>query len=146
MIDYTVADNDTLKGIADYFNVNIDDLKKANNLSSEKIETGMILKIPFTPKLGYYSVLDGDDLYSIASKYKMPVEILAKLNGLRVDEYIYPNQKLLIPLEGYRVYITNSGDTILGIKNLLGVSLDNIVSENSDIYLLPEQLIVYKDS
>lgn len=144
MIEYIVTGNDTLMKIADYYNVSVDELKKINNLMDDNIEEGTILKIPYTIKTEYYTVLSGDDLYSIAKKYDISVEFLARLNGLRVGEYIYPGQSLIVPKEGYNIYITDSGDTILGIHNELKVPIENLINGNPDLYLLPDQLIIYE--
>ena len=146
MIEYVVLPNDNLNNIAEYYGVSVEEIIKLNNLIDNKIEEGMVLKIPVNLKIGYYTVLEGDDLYSIANKYDIPVETLSQLNGLKVGEYIYPNQKLIVPLPGYKVYITKSGDTILGIQNELNISLDNIIRGNPSLYLLPEQLIVYENN
>lgn len=144
MIEYIVTGNDTLMKIADYYQVSVDELKKINNLMDDNIEEGTILKIPYTIKTEYYTVLSGDDLYSIAKKYDISVEFLARLNGLRVGEYIYPGQSLIVPKEGYNIYITDSGDTILGIHNELKVPIENLINGNPDLYLLPDQLIIYE--
>ena len=144
MINYVVGPNDTLTGIADYYDVSVDEISKINNLIDNKIEEGMTLKIPVELKIIYYKVREGDDLYSIAKKYDMNVETLAQLNGLRVGEYIYPNQQLLVPLEGYKVYITKSGDTIFSIQNELQIPVESVISGNPNLYLLPDQLIIYQ--
>ena len=144
MIDYTVTANDTLDKIANYFKVSKEDIKEANHLDSDNIEEGMILKIPFSLPITYYTVNSGDDLYKVSRKYKIPVEVLAKINGLRVDEYIYPDQKLIVPKEGYQIYITEGGDTILGIHNKINLDVDRIIQSNPNLYLLPDQLIIYK--
>lgn len=145
MIEYVVGPNDTLNSIADFYDVTIDEIINENNLTNNKLEEGMVLKIPVELKIGYYTVLEGDDLYSIANKFGISIETLSKLNGLKVGEYIYPNQKLIVPLEGYRIYITKSGDTVTGVQNDLNVSFDDLIKENSSLYLLPEQLVVYKN-
>ena len=145
MIDYVVLENDTLGKIANYFGVSIDEIKKLNNLTSDQLEEGMILKIPYDLKINYYTVLNGDDLYSIANKYQISVETLAKLNGLKVGEYIYPGQKLLVPIEGYKIYITKDGDTINEIHNIIGLPIESIIAGNPNLYLLADQLIVYSN-
>lgn len=144
MIEYTVTENDTLRKIANYFNVLEEDIKRINNLDSDIIEEGMVLQIPFSFPIEYYSVISGDDLFTVSKKFDVPVEILAKINGLRVDEYIYPNQKLLVPKEGYQIYITESGDTILNVHNKLNLSIDDVIQSNPNLYLLPEQLIIFE--
>ena len=145
MIDYVVLENDTLGKIANYFQVSEDEIKKANNLANDQIEEGMVLKIPYDLKVNYYTVSSGDDLYSIARKYQISVEALAQLNGLKVGDYIYPGQKLLVPIEGYKIYITKDGDTVNQIHNITATSIENIILGNPNLYLLPNQLIVYSD-
>lgn len=146
MIEYIVGPNDTLNKIAEYYGVSVDEIVELNDLNDKIIEEGMILKIPIELKIGYYTVLVGDDLYSIANKFDIPVETLSKLNGLKVGEYIYPNQKLIVPLEGYKVYITKNGDTIFGIGDTLDIPIENVIEGNPNLYLLPDQLIVYREN
>ena len=45
----------------------------------------------------YYKIESGDSLYKIAKKYNVNPNLLANLNGLDMDDYIYPNQVILIP-------------------------------------------------
>ena len=92
----------------------------------------------------YYTVNKGDTLYQIASLTKLNPTLLASLNGLNETDYIYPNQVLLIPKSGSILYITTIGDTINEIIKNLGISADELMKQNSKIYLQPEQLIVYK--
>ena len=42
----------------------------------------------------YYTIEKGDSLYSIARRYNINPELLAGLNGLSMQEYIYPGQEL----------------------------------------------------
>ena len=58
-----------------------------------------------------YTVNSGDNLYAIARRYNINPTLLAALNGLNMDDYIYPNQKIMIPKSGYSFYITKDGDT-----------------------------------
>lgn len=45
-IAYTIARGDTLSGIADRFNVRLRSLRKANNLSGDRIRVGQVIRIP----------------------------------------------------------------------------------------------------
>lgn len=92
----------------------------------------------------YYTVTDGDTLYQIATKNNINPSLLAQLNGINIDDYIYPNQVLLIPKAGSILYFTAIGDTLSGIANGLGVSIQELINQNSKIYLQPEQLIIYR--
>ena len=70
--------------------------------------------------------------------------MLAAINGLNIDEYIYPGQTLLIPKKGITVYITSVGDTIQSVSKKLNTTAQGLVYNNNNIYLLPDQLIVYR--
>ena len=90
-----------------------------------------------------YKIESGDTLFKIAKEYNINPNLLMILNGLNKDDYIYPNQELLIPKSGYIYYITAEGDTIDIVADKFNVSKNDIMSENT-IYLLPEQLIIHK--
>ena len=92
----------------------------------------------------HYTVKKGDNLYEIAKRYNISVKDLSELNGLEINEYIYPEQRLLVPEERVQVYITKDGDTIQTIIDKLGTNREEIFVYNPKIYLLPEQLIAYR--
>jgi len=92
-----------------------------------------------------YTIEQGDNLYAIAKKYNINPILLAALNGIKEDEYIYPNQELLIPKNGFKYYITTQGDTLDIVKDKFDIDMDDIIKSNT-IYLLPGQLIVTKKS
>ena len=93
----------------------------------------------------YYLIQKNDTLYSIANKSNTSVDILAAINGLSVNDYIYPNQTLLIPKKGITTYITKMGDTIQSVAKMLNTIPQGLVFNNNNIYLLPEQLIVFRN-
>ena len=90
----------------------------------------------------YYEINKGDTLYAIAKNYNLNPTLLASLNGLDINDYIYPDQVLLIPNSNYSYYITKSGDTLESVADTLGVEQDKLLSDNKVIYLLSGQLIV----
>ena len=92
----------------------------------------------------YYTIEKGDNLYEIARKYNINPKLLAAINGIKDDEYIYPNQELLIPKSGYSYYITAEGDTLSGVSEAFKTSPENMLKYNRTIYLLPDQILVYK--
>ena len=49
-----------------------------------------------TPKAEYYTVKSGDNLTTIAKKYKTTVNTLVKLNNIKNANLIYPGQKLRV--------------------------------------------------
>lgn len=67
--NYTVVAGDTLASIADKFDISVETIKWANNLKTDTIKPGQILKIP--PVTGVvHKVSSGETIYSIAKKYK----------------------------------------------------------------------------
>ena len=93
----------------------------------------------------YYTVMAGDTLYQISKKFNVNPKLVSELNGLKVDEYIYPNQTLIIPKKGIQYYITKEDDTLNVVSKVFGVSEKDLVKQNKTIYLLPGQMIFYKE-
>lgn len=102
-------------------------------------------KVLDTPYYTYYTVNEGDTLYEISRKFNVNPKLVAELNGLDVNEYIYPMQVLIIPKKGIQYYITKENDTLKTVSNIFNVKENDIVSENKSIYLLPGQMIFYKE-
>lgn len=90
----------------------------------------------------YYTIEKGDSLYSIARRYNINPELLAGLNGLSMQEYIYPGQEIVIPKNGYSYYITKEGDTLDIVANMFKISSENLVKKNGVIYLSEGQVLV----
>lgn len=61
-----------------------------------------------------------------------------------MEDYIYPNQEILIPKSGYSYYITKEGDTIDIASEIFKTSKERLLKYNTSIYLLPGQIIVNK--
>ena len=145
---YIVERGDTIQSIANKFNIKVSDLIKENDLQNiYYLVPGLELIIPATSDnsaFEYYIVKKGDNLYQISKKYNISAEMLANINGLEINEYIFPEQKILVPKEGVLVYITKEGDTLNLVSNELGIPRESILLYNDNIYLLPEQLIAYK--
>lgn len=71
--NYEVKGGDSLEKIAKMFDVSIDTIKWANDLKTDVIKPGQILKIP--PMTGViHKVVSGDTVYSIAKKYGVPAQ------------------------------------------------------------------------
>lgn len=90
-----------------------------------------------------YTIEKGDNLYKIAKEYNINPKLLSALNGLNLDDYIYPDQELLVPKSGYIYYITIEGDTINLISEKFNISNEELLNDNT-VYLLPGQLLVHK--
>ena len=93
----------------------------------------------------YYTIEKGDNLYEISRKYNINPKLLAAINGIKDNEYIYPGQELMIPKSGYSYYITAEGDTLDGVSTAFRTNIENLLKHNKTIYLIPEQILVYKD-
>lgn len=82
-VDYTVKSGDSLYKIAGQYNVTVDAIKRANNLTTNTLQIGQVLRIPLgTSRETTYTVKSGDSLYSIAKKYNTTVNRLKELNNL----------------------------------------------------------------
>ena len=142
---YIIKENDTIDDIIKKYNTTENTLKELNDNNLNLTIGNQIL----VPKVGnkyfeYYTITNGDTLYKIASNNNINPTLLAALNGLNENDYIYPNQVLLVPKAGTMLYITAIGDTLAGIAKGLNTNVVEIINQNENIYLQPEQLIVYK--
>ncbi len=94
--DYVVKAGDSLYAIARKYNSTVSELKTLNNLTSDILSIGQILKVPSTGSPKSYTVVKGDSLYSIARKYNTTVSEIKSLNNLTSD-ILSIGQVLLIP-------------------------------------------------
>lgn len=97
-----------------------------------------------SPYYTVYEIKKGDSLYKISKEFNVNTKLLAELNGLKTDDYIYPGQMLLVPKKDVSYYITKDGDTLYTVSNIFGVKEMDIVNSNKTIYLMPEQMIYFK--
>lgn len=144
---YEIKKGDTLDTIASRFNVSKDYLIDINNLYYVgDFKEGRELIIPKVSDVYFntYKIEKGDTLYAISKKYNVNPDLLAILNGLNKEDYIYPGQEINVPKEGYSYYVTAEGDTLKIVKDLFDTDYSNLLNQNKTIYLQPEQLIVLK--
>jgi LysM repeat protein len=59
-----------------------------------------------------------------------------------MDDYIYPNQEILLPVANYSYYITKEGDTLNSVSALFRKNIEYLIRENETIYLMPGQVLV----
>lgn len=144
---YLIKKGDTLDNLSSRYNVPKDYLIDINNLYYvDDFKEGRELIVPKINDVYFntYVIDKGDTLYAISKKYNINPNLLASLNGLNKDDYIYPGQEIMVPKSGYSYYITAEGDTLSMIKNIFKSNYNEILDQNKTIYLLPEQLIVLK--
>ena len=144
---YCLEHNEDLSDVAKKFNTSVKVLQDLNNIFYlDNVREGMEIIVPKESKdyFNYYVVEKGDSLYAIARKYNINPELLASMNGLNMDDYIYPNQQILIPKSDYSYYITAEGDTLDEVIKVFNSNKDKFLNENGTIYLMAGQLLVNK--
>ena len=144
---YQVGYGDTISSIANALGVTIEELNEINGFNGKEIMMGDLIIVPNKNKGDIfirYIINKGDTLNMIAKNYNVEPKLLAKLNGLDIDDYIYPNQEIIIPKENIDIYITKDGDTMENVLNRFNTTLDKLRMNNKNIYLVKDQLIVLK--
>ena len=137
---YVVKKGDTLYSIAAANNTTIDELKRINNLTSDILSTGQLLKIPsaLLPETTY-KVKKGDSLYSIATKYNTTVDELKRINNL-TSNTLSIGQVLKLPSdkasdeeqeENTISYTVQKGDSLYSIARKYDTTIDRIKELNN---------------
>jgi membrane-bound lytic murein transglycosylase D len=142
---YVVQTNDTLWDIARSFGVSVDELCAANSLGRRQvIRPGQRLNLPTGASSvatassagrwsGRYTVRSGDTLSGIASRYRVSVAELRRVNGLSGSR-IYPGNTLRVPGTSASpaapgaatTYRVRKGDTLYDIAREFGVSVSEL--------------------
>jgi cell wall-associated NlpC family hydrolase len=151
-VSYTVADGDTLTGIAGRFGVSADSIAAANGLRGSEDSLALNQKLLIPPVPGaLHLVQDGDTLLSIANRYDANPDDVARANGLSDPYLLQPGQMLVVP--GGKVagpppaaptpapvtsYSVQAGDSISSIADAFGVDPQSLIDANglSDPYVL----------
>ena len=143
---YVIKKEDTTEILERKFNSNIEQIKDINNIAyNNSFKEGMEIIVP--KKEPYYDYLKcdrGDTIIGLANRYNIHPELLANINGLEINDYVYKNQSILIPRGGYSFYITKEGDTLDTTADLFNTNKEEIFKTNETIYLLPGQLLANK--
>ena len=84
VIEYTVADGESMESIADKYGISTDDIRWSNGLKTTDVAAGKVLYIPSTSGI-VYTVKSGDTAESIAEKYGSSVSEIIALNDLEVS-------------------------------------------------------------
>ena len=109
---YQVEKGDTLYSIANKYGISVQELKDINDLSTDNLSIGQLLKVPSGLSFANsYTVSPGDTLYSIAKKFNTTVSKLKETNKLN-NNMLNIGQKLIIPLVDDTTYVVKAGDTI----------------------------------
>ena len=144
---YVVKKGDSLWKIATSYGISVDELKKANNLTSNNLDIGQLLFIPSEEKKEtgvVYVVKAGDSLWKIANSYGVSVSELKSANNLKSDT-LSIGQQLKIPSSGVSstIYVVKAGDSLWKIANSYGISVSDLKTANnlsSNVLSIGQQL------
>lgn len=133
---YTVKSGDSLWSISRKFGITVDELKSANNLSSNLLSVGQNLIIPGKEAQATgdeYVVKKGDTLYSIARKYNTSVDNLKSINNITTDSLAI-GQIIKLPSTSSTAgdtYIVKKGDSLYSIARTYNTSVDKLKEINN---------------
>jgi len=137
---YIVLENDNLYDIAKNNNTTVGILKALNNLESNILQIGQILKLPssevenVTPSdYLIYTIKKGDNLYSIAKNYNISLEELINFNE-QGTTLLKIGDQLLIPTKNNNLdvtYIVKPGDTLYNIAKRFNITVDSLKEKNN---------------
>ncbi|MBB6452286.1 LysM repeat protein [Salirhabdus euzebyi] len=166
---HTVVVGDTLYSIARKNNVTVDTLREVNQLNTNVLGIGQVLTIPSyigetetekpTERSSTYTVVAGDNLWTITQRLGLTVADLRAANQLTTDS-LQIGQKLTIPpkseaktdpvpvLDEVRTTFTcmvRSGDSLSVIANRFDITVDQLRTANqlnSDVLQIGQVLTI----
>lgn len=137
---YIVKKGDSLYSIANKYNTTVEELKRINNLTSNILSIGQVLKLPSDKANNVekeentisYTVKKGDSLYSIARKYDTTIDRIKDLNNLTTN-LLSIGQVLLIPTDTNleTTYTVKKGDSLYSIAKKYNTTVDRLKQLNN---------------
>lgn len=138
---YYVSSGDTLWNISKKFNTSLDNIKKANNLTSDALKINQRLIIP----KAFHTVKTGDYLTVLAKQYGVTVNAIKEVNNMASDATRL-GQTLIIPVlmggeasvatptpaptQTASTYTVVAGDSLWGIAQKFNTSVSALKSTN----------------
>ena len=132
---YIIKKGDSLYSISKLYGITVDELKSANNLSTNTLSIGQTLIIPssnqnITNEI-IYTVKKGDSLWLIANKYDTTVDKIRSANNLS-SNVLSIGQTLIIPSTSeFTNYIVEKGDSLYSIAKKFNTTVDKIKKLNN---------------
>lgn len=143
---YTVKNGDSLWSIAQKYNTSVAALKSTNNLTTNNLTVGQVLKLPTAGVIPptnennvVYVVAPKDSLWKIANTYGTTASAIKSLNNLSSDN-LSVGQTLLIPKStsvpsapetSNVIYTVKSGDSLWKIANTYNTTVDQLMKYNN---------------
>ena len=159
-ISHKVKSGDNLWDLSIKYDTEVNIIKEINYLNNDLLSIDDTLLIPlgksksnnFIP-YEMYIVSEGDSLWSIARKYNLDVNDLAKMNSLNENEYLQLGQQLSIGNKNIHrnieskkrtiLYSVKQGDNLYKISELFDVTIKSIeeINDFNESTLMPGQII-----
>lgn len=128
---HKVKRGENLTALARRHNTSVENLRQWNNLSSDRILIGQVLKVrQKASDDAVHVVVRGDNLSEIAQKYGTTVERLKEINDLSRDR-IFIGQKLRLRAAERTVHIVERGDALWEIARAYGISVAKLKRLNN---------------
>ena len=135
---YQYSNGENINGAVDFNRTSLDNYGQVSKAGQINVSA----PTPSAPAsaAGTYTVVSGDNLSSIAARYKTSVEALVSLNGIADKNKIYPGQVLRLggsaapapaaPAAGGDTYTVVKGDTLSGIAQRYNTSYQTLQALN----------------
>lgn len=147
---HTITRGETLFGIAQMYNTNIDEIIRYNSGLTENIIEGQVIVVPQQRSLSssrenyrYHTILPKETLYSVSRTYLLkPEDLIAANPGLSVETFLigktiripfFQSQADFIPYEKQTQNVTHQvkrGETLYSISKAYDVSVEDIEKAN----------------
>ena len=163
-ISYVVKRGDSLYSIARQYGVNVNDLMKVNNLTSDLLSIGQIINIPSSTTIvtpseddiineeNTYIVQRGDTLWSISRKFGVSVDDIKNANNL-TNEILTIGSTIVVPTgtntNNIIVYKVKRGDSLWALAREYNTTIDDIKKLNnltSNILTIGSELQIKKNT
>ena len=128
---YIVEKGDSLWSISRKFNMTVEELKRINNLTSNLLTIGQVLRINNNFNNNIYVVEKGDSLWSISRKFDMTVEELKRINNL-TSNLLTIGQVLKINNNSTNnIYVVEKGDSLWSISRKFNTTVEALKRINN---------------
>lgn len=138
---YIVQEGDSLWSIATRFGVSLDDLTRLNGISDpNQVSAGTQLMIPglegMQGVLTTETVLFGENLRSLSRRYRVPEEMLVRLNHISNPDELYAGYSLVLPENAAVITdtdraILSAGQSLLELAVLHGTNPWSVLKDNN---------------